>query len=515
VLLVVLGATPVLLVQNDEAFQRSESRRVLATAETIADTRVVEVGLLKGTNQGVPGEAERSRAGSGSSYVVVTEETGKVLHSSDPADIGTVVRRPGAGRSWVGVVDEGEGRAVEARAPVLAGATGEGVAIGDVVGYVIVGREYPTTWQRLGDAAPTLVVYVLVGSMVGLGGSVLLSRRIKRQTHGLEPDEIAGLVEHREAMLHGLREGVVAVDPAGRVTLVNDEASRLFDLDEVPVGRTVDELGFSGPVADVLAGRAAASDLALAVGGRVLVLNQMPVVNRGHRIGWVTTVRDRTELADLTRQLDRWRSTTDLLRSQAHEFSNRMHTVAGLIELGEYDEVAAFVRTESRARQGWTERVVSKVADAPVAAMLVAKGSRSTELGVTFDLDEGTRLGPLPEHVSADVLTVLGNLVDNAMEAVAAAGGSVSALLREGGGVVELVVTDDGPGLPEGAEDRVFVQGFTTKGTAEPGGRGWGLALCRMVCERRGGTLTVARAEGRRTVFTAVLPLAAREEVLP
>lgn len=511
-LLVVLGATPVLLVQNDVAFRRSESRRVLSTAETIADTRVLEVGLATGTNQGVPGEAERSRAGSGSSYVLVTDAAGEVVHSSNPADIGTVVTRPGVGRSWVGVVGGSDDRAVEARVPVLSGRTVGEVTLGDVVGYVIVGRDYPTTWERLGDTAPTLVVYVLVGSLVGLGGSLLLSRRIKRQTHGLEPDEIAGLVEHREAMLHGLREGVVAVDTSGRVTLVNDEAARLFELDGTPVGRPVEDLGFAGSVADVLAGRAEASDLALAVGGRVLVLNQMPVRNRGRHIGWVTTVRDRTELADLNRQLDRWRSTTDLLRAQAHEFSNRMHTVAGLIELGEYDEVAAFVRTESQARQGWVERIVERVDDAPVAAMLVAKGSRAAELGVAFDLDERTRLDVLPEALSADVLTVLGNLVDNAMEAVAPSRGAVSALLRLAGAGVEVVVADDGPGVPEEALDEVFTQGFTTKSTTEPGGRGFGLALCKVVCERRGGSVTVARPENRRTVFTAVLPWD-REEV--
>ena len=174
VLLVVLGVTPVTLVQNDVAFRRTESRRVLATAETIAGTQVLEAGLTSGTNQGVAGEAERSRANSGSSYVVVTDSDGKVLYSSNPGDIGTVVTRPGQGQSWVGVVDGDGGRAVEARVPVQAVATGRGLRIGDVVGYVLVGRDYPTTWQRLGATAPTLVIYVIVGSIVGLGGVLLL-----------------------------------------------------------------------------------------------------------------------------------------------------------------------------------------------------------------------------------------------------------------------------------------------------------------------------------------------------
>ena len=139
----------------------------------------------------------------------------------------------------------------------------------------------------------------------------------------------------------------------------------------------------------------------------------------------MTTVRDRTELVDLNRQLDVWRSTTDTLRSQAHEFSNRLHTIAGLIELEEYDEVASFVTTQARASESWVDRVVDRVEDAAVAALLVAKGSRATELGVSLDLDEGSRLPTLPDDVSADILTVLGNLADNAMEAVAPTRGTV------------------------------------------------------------------------------------------
>jgi sensor histidine kinase regulating citrate/malate metabolism len=238
----------------------------------------------------------------------------------------------------------------------------------------------------------------------------------------------------------------------------------------------------------------------------VLVLNQMPVVNQGHRIGWVTTVRDRTELVDLNRQLDVWRGTTDTLRSQAHEFSNRMHTIAGLIELGEYDEVASFVASQSRARAGWVDRVLARVDDPAVAALLVAKGSRAGELDVTFDLEEETRLPAVEGDLSADILTVLGNLVDNAMDAVAPRRGRVDVRLRECGDAVEIRVSDDGPGVPDDLTSRVFDQGFSTKPTSDPGGRGWGLALSRVVCERRGGSVRVTRSDAGRTVFTATLP---------
>ena len=510
VLIVVLGVAAVTLVQNDVAFGRQEGRRVLAIAETVANTLIVERGLAEGTEQGVPGVAENARSNSGASYVVVTDARGEVLYSPFPDEVATRVVRPNPRASWVGVTQHNGDKVVEARVPVE-DATPEGQRIGAVVGYVIVGREYPTRWERLGDAAPSLAIYVGVGSLVGLGGSILLSRRIKRQTLGLEPNEIAGLVEHREAMLHGLREGVVGVDRSGRVSMVNDEARRLLDLRSDAVGVPVDDLPFPPALASVLRGDSAAEDLAVVSGGQVLVVNQMPVQVRDQKVGWVTTVRDRTELVDLNRQLDVWRGTTDALRSQAHEFSNRMHTIAGLIELGEYAEAAQFVTAQSTARAGWVDRVTNRVRDAAVAAILVAKDSRATELGVRLDLDDRTALPSVGDSLSADLLTVVGNLVDNAMEAVAATSGTVSVGLFVIEDAVIVTVRDNGPGVDPDLADRVFEQGFSTKTARDPGARGWGLALSRVVCEKRGGAVSMDRADGR-TEFTATLPMTVEAE---
>jgi sensor histidine kinase regulating citrate/malate metabolism len=514
VLVVVLGVVVVTLVQNDVTFRRQEGRRVLEVAETVAGTGVVRSGLMRGDAQGVPGVAEGAVSTYGASYVVVTDADGLVLYSSLAGDRGvTTVERPGTGRQWVGITDEDGTRAVEARVPVRADDSGDDPA-GTVVGYVLAGREYPTIWERLGATAPTLTVYVLLASLFGFGGSLLLSRRIKRQTLGLEPQEIAGLVEHREAMLHGLREGVVGVDRSGRLTMVNDEATRLLGLPASAVGSRLEELSVPPRAADVLSGRAGAEDLAIIAGDRVLVLNQMPVRLRDQSIGWVTTIRDRTELVDLNRQLDVWRSTTDSLRAQAHEFTNRMHTVSGLIELGEYDEAAQFATAQSDARAGWVEKVTSRIHDPALAALLVAKDSRAGELGVHLDLDDESSVPRVSESLSADLVTVTGNLVDNSMEAVASGAGRVVVRASVQDDAVVVTVTDDGPGIPSDIADRLFEQGFSTKATDDPGARGWGLALTKVVCERRGGQVSVARSDGP-TVFTAILPGVVTPEETP
>lgn len=515
VLLVVAGVAAVTLVQNEVAFRRQEGRRMLAIAEQVANNGVVELGLSEGSAQGVAGAAEFARSTSGATYVIATDARGKVIYSSYPADVGRSVTRPGTGRQWSGVSQHAGMRVVEARVPVLDPTSG-GAPVGTVTGYVLVGREYPTTWARLGGAAPALLVYVVLASLVGMGGSILISRRIKRQTLGLEPNEIAGLVEHREAMLHGLREGVVGVDRAGRVTLVNDEAIRLLELGGDLIGVRVQELAVPPGLAAVLSGRTGADDLAVvSANGRVLVVNQLPVTVRDQEVGWVTTLRDRTELVDLNRQLDIWRGTTDALRSQAHEFSNRMHTIAGLIELEEYEQVATFVTTQSRAREGWVDQVTARVEDPAVAALLVAKDSRASELGITLGLDPGSQLPAVSDELSADLLTVVGNLVDNAMEAVDSGTGEVVVGLETVEASVVVTVRDDGPGVDPDLASRVFETGFSTKVHDEPGGRGWGLGLSRMVCERRGGTIGVRRDdEHDRTEFVAVLPMSPTKDTV-
>ncbi len=372
-----------------------------------------------------------------------------------------------------------------------------------IVGLVAVGRDIPSFADGLRDATPNLLTYLGFATVVGVIGSLLIARRVKRQTLGLEPSEITGLVEHREALLHGIKEGVLALDPQDRVTLVNDEALRLLSLPPGAVGQSLDELGVTGDVRAALTDADGAVDRAVSVAGRVLVLNRMPIHSRGRRIGSVTTLRDRTELLELQQELDVTRHTTDTLRAQAHEFSNRLHTISGLIELGDYDEAIGFVQRISSAHSELIAEVTGRVQDASLAALLVAKASQASELGVDFRIDASTSLGRLDDQLSADVATVVGNLVDNALDAMA---GTADPWVRVGllqvDSAVQVTVSDSGPGVPSELVEDIFRRGVTTKG--EHDARGIGLALVHLVCARREGSVTVANEDG--AVFVATLP---------
>ena len=491
VLAVVAAVGAVSLAEADAAFRTDEGRRLRSVAENLAAESTVRAGITDPLwYDALAARAESARAVAGATYVVIGDRAGVLVTgpgAGRPADLGDsdVLR----GRAWVGVLDDGARRLV-AHVPVLAESNGE------IVGFVVVGLTYPTFAGQLANATPGLLVYLTLGLGLGVAGSLLLARRVKRQTLGLEPTEITGLVEHREAMLHGIKEGVIGTDGADRVTLANDEAIRLLGLPPDAVGRPLTDLGLADSVLDVLTGRTAGADQVVLRDDRILVLNRMPVIVRGRDVGSVTTLRDRTEMTALRKELDLSRHATDTLRAQAHEFTNRLHTIAGLVELGEYDEVVRYVDGTSRRHESLRD-VTSRISDPALAALLVAKASLAAERGVDLRIDPAAAIGPLDEDLATDLVTVVGNLVDNAIDA-AGPDGWVSVSIADGDGVV-IRVHDSGMGVAPAQADEVFRQGFSTKDDA--GTRGFGLALTRSICVRRGGSATV---DG--SAFTAVVP---------
>jgi sensor histidine kinase regulating citrate/malate metabolism len=506
VVVVLLAVAAVSLAQSQATFNRVEGRRVAALAEQLAANPLVRSQLVRPA----PGESLAplvlsTQAQSGVTSVTVADATGRIVSSTDPTTIGArMPLGPGTrqGRGWSGQLTLGGDRELAAQVPVL-GATEQN--LGRVLGTVMIGEAAPTVWQRLNGASSYLLAYLGIASGLGVAGSWLLARRVKRQTLGLEPGEIAGLAEHREAMLYGIAEGVVALDPQHRLTLVNDMGRRLLDLPEDCVGRSLDGLGIDGRLRDVLAGSAAGTrDEVVVRHGRVLVMNRMTVTKDGRLLGSVTTLRDRTELARLEREIGSFRSSSELLRAQAHEFANQLHTISGLIQIGEQDEVVRYIRALSRRRQSLDVTLSRRVRDTAVAALLMAKASLAAERRVSLRISDDTALERLAPEDAADVATVVGNLVDNAVDAAGQDDDAwVEVALRQDASSVEIVVRDSGPGVAPELAREVFSHGFTTKAARE-GERGIGLALTKLVCERHGGEISVSNTPDG-AVFTARL----------
>lgn len=509
VVFVVAAVSGVSLVQSSATFTREEGRRMLGAAESLATEGLVRQSTALTLDGETPGESavqarlqepigvrlENARTSAGATYAILRGAGGDVLGATLPTEAADLALHASVteGASWSGIGDRYGRRTIEAQVPVFG--DGQDDRPVELLGVVVLGRTYPSRLEVLGSAAPSVFAYLALAMLLGAAGSLLLSRRVKRQTLGLEPSEIAALVEQREAMLHGVREGVLGVDMRGRVAFVNDEALHLLGADRPAPGTSVEDLGQEVEVTSILRGRHHEQDLVVAVGPRLLVLNNQPVTVRGRQTGWVTSMRDRTELLGLQHELAESQAGTDTLRAQVHEFRNRMHAIGGMAELGQTAELGQFVQTVVDSLDARLAEVSGSVEDPAVAALLVAKLSRADELGVDFSLAAGARLRHHDPVLSADLVTVVGNLVDNAFEAVGR-GGEVVMDVEDDGERIEIEVRDSGAGIAAGDVERVFEPGFTTKTGADVKGHGFGLALTRMACARHGGAVTVSQHGG-------------------
>ncbi|MET9975988.1 ATP-binding protein [Streptomyces microflavus] len=497
VLVTGLFLAPLSAQLDDEAM-----RRALAIAQSTAaqpgiaeDLRTTEASA----SGPVQSAAERIRRATGAEYVVVMDHRGVRWSHPETDRIGEVVSTdPGdalRGREVMEIDSGTLGRSARGKVPLR----GPG---GEVVGAVSVGIEYDSVRARLLGAIPGLLAYAGGALAVGALAAYLISRRLQRQTHDLAFSDISALLTEREAMLHSIREGVVALDGTGRIRLLNDEAQRLLGLGPEAAGRPLAEVLDGGRTADVLAGRVVGDDLLAVQGGRVLLANRMETDDGGA----VVTLRDRTELEHLGRELDSTTGLIDALRAQDHEHANRLHTLLGLLELEMHEDAMEFVTEVVGVHRATAEQVTEKVQDPLLAALLVGKATVAAERGVSLRLAPGTLL---PDRVvdPRGLVTVVGNLVDNATDAAAGSGDArIEVGLRAEGRTVVLRVRDSGPGIAPEQYASIFTEGWSTKDLPAHGKRGLGLALVRRLAERQGGSVTVAGADGGGAVFTVVLP---------
>jgi two-component system CitB family sensor kinase len=488
--------------QASQQLDHQYEQRSLAIAESVASNSAIQDALLNGDPNGlIQNTAEQVRLSTGATYVVVTDRAGIRYSHTNPALIGKPVDEDPssvlAGNTWVGVQRGTLGVSARGKAPIYHD--------GGVIGMVSVGFLETTVFNQLLAELPGFAVTVLLALGLGVAGSMLLASRLKRQTFGLEPYQIAGLLEEREASLQGIHEGAIATDRDGTITLANDEARRLLALPSDCVGRRVSQVLPQGRMLKFLSGGLNDEDEVLLAGDRVLVASRRTIRVQGREIGHVATFRDSTELTGLARGLG-VDSLTDALRAQAHEYANRLHTIAGLVQLGRGDEAMKLIAQTSGVHQELTEALLDKVGDPVLGALLLAKAAVASERGIDLRVSDDTVMTRSALD-SEDLITLLGNLIDNALDAAGSSSDErwVSVSVTEQQDEVVISVHDSGPGVPESLDGQIFQEGFSTKSGPGRKRRGFGLALVRQVARRHGGDVTVVNHGG--ALFTVRLPL--------
>ncbi|WP_458113744.1 sensor histidine kinase [Arthrobacter sp. R1-13] len=531
VLLVVLLSAAMHAWLTFDRLGREAENQALTLARTVASDPSVRAEVQSiSRKEGTPpasvlikgplmAAAEGARNRTGALFVVITDETGLRLAHPDADRLGEKVSTdPSDALSGKEVTTRNTGTlgpSAGAKVPVFAPDSSA------VVGEVSVGYSTESISRSLARDIVPIGVTAAGALLAGVLASFLLRRRLQRLTLGLEPEEISTLVHDQVAVLQGVDEGVIGISGDGRISVFNAAAQRLLDLDDL-TGTPWTQAPLPAQLKALTEPDAQERDaIELVVGARVVVASARKALHRKEDLGWVIMLRDRTELQHLTRQLDAVGTMSTALRAQRHEFANQMHTLAGFMSIGQFRQAQEYLgQLVATGPLKFPVDQAELLQDPYLQAFVGAKGVEAHERGVAL------RIGPetlVRGHVTdpQDVTTVLGNLIDNAVNAAVAGAAAdrwveVEALDAPGedGGTLHIVVADSGDGLDPGHVDDVFSEGFTTAGSsttpARPaGGQGLGLALARQLARRRGGDVTVLEkgtAGGPGAVFMATLP---------
>ena len=508
VAVIVVTATAIAYVNAERTSVREAEVRVTAIVAALTESPLV-VDAVTGPDptEVLQPYVERVRGETGTSFITIMAPDRTRFTHPDPAQIGGrfigTIAPALEGRTFTETFTGTLGPSVRSTGPVVD-------AGGEVVALVSAGITLDAIGADFARSLPGILGTGLVTLAAGTLGSWLISRRVRRQTRGLGAPALARMVDYHQAVLHAVREGLLLVDGDRRVQLANDEARRLLEIDGDPAGRHVGELGLSPELTELLLRQEQAVDEVQVSGSRALVVNQAPADDSESSAGVVVTLRDHTELQALTGELASLRAFAESLRAQAHEADNRLHTTVSLIELGRGQDAVEFATAALTSAQQLTDRVVDAVEAPVLAALLLGKSATAHERGVRLDIDPGTAVGDtgIP---SADLVTIVGNLLDNAIDAALA--GDPPREVQFAAWVeadrLEIRVEDSGPGVCPDQLAHVFEHGWTTKaGSAAPStGMGWGLGLTlvRQAVRRNGGSVSVDAGPGAR--FCVSLPV--------
>ncbi|QID40372.1 sensor histidine kinase [Streptomyces albus] len=511
---VVAGCALFAYLSGKSQARDAATHRARATTQAVADSPSVREAIASADpTRRLQPYAERVRRDTGVTFVTIMDTDGRRWTHPDPDRIG---------ERFVGHI----GPALEGRTfdETYTGTLGPSVRVvtpvreagphSRIIGLVSAGIAVETIHEQVREQLTALLAVAGAALAVGGIGTYVINARLRRHTHGMNAAELSRMYDYHQATLHAVREGLLLLDGRGRVALANDGARELLGLAATadPVGRPVTGLGLPRELTEALSGAAPRVDEVHLTDERVIVVNSSPVPGRGA----VVTLRDHTELRALAGELDSVRGFAEALRSQAHEAANRLHTVVSLIELGRTEDAVRFATEELELAQALTDRVVSAVREPVLAALLLGKAAQASERGVELSLSEDSRLDDTHGIPPRDLVTIVGNLVDNALEAVRAkepapAAPRVTVTVHHVGtprpGLL-VRVADNGPGLPPQAEDgeTLFRRGWSTK--RDDGGIG--LALVRQTAGRHGGQAQARDLPGGGAEFTVRLPLPGR-----
>ena len=381
---------------------------------------------------------------------------------------------------------------------------------GEVIGVVCVGLTMDTINRDVSDAQWKILVGLGLGLIVGVIGAIFLAQKIKSILFGLEPSEIATRLSEKEIIENEVSEGILAISSNQEIVLVNREAIKMFaqsDIQqEIKLGVHLDEVLYSVLFEQVFETKEKLKDQALYLSGIEVIASVAPIFIEGDVAGAVATFRDQSEMQNLIHELSGTEHYIDSMRAQTHEFMNKMHVILVLIELEKYSEVTSFIRQLNNDYQEEVGYITEKIKVPAIAGFLLGKINEAKEQGVEIILEEQSFLPELKTGESIHLLLqIMGNLLDNAKEAVAHTLDKRVTLLVSydlEGQILIIKVIDSGQGIAADIQAKMFERGFSTKGEH----RGYGLNLIQTIVTNHQGFIEVKSQQNQGTTFYIELP---------
>lgn len=373
-----------------------------------------------------------------------------------------------------------------------------------VLGVVIVKFLKKDIYNSIYKQIKSIALFSLVVLMVGIIGGIFLTKSIRKDTLGLEPHEISSLYRERNAIILSIKEGVIAFNQQGKLTLINHSASKMLNLTEADIGQDIEEIIPDMNMMELLKSGKALTDIEISINGTNFIFSIIPIIENDSIVGGVASFKDKTELKKIMDTLSEVKDYSEGLRAQTHEFANKLYLLSGLLQLGRHKEAYEYIQQESKIHHTQNQILFSQIRDTNIQAILLGKIGKASELKIQFEIDQESSIDTLPPHITvSDLVTMIGNIIDNAFDAVRNEQmKQVTFNITDIGNDIIIEVIDYGKGIPDDKFDSLFIKGYSSKGK----NRGYGLFNVKDVVTRLEGTIEVSPNQGKGTIFTIYLP---------
>ena len=482
-------------------------RNALNVSKTVSLTTVVHEGLKNKNSTQIQLYAESVRKATGARFVVVGDHEGRRYSHPVPERIGKLMvggdnpRALEKGEAYVSKAVGTLGPSMRGKVPIFANS-------GKVIGVVSVGYLQETVESVTEGYLQRVLLWVFGLFLLGGIGTWLIARNVKQSIFGLEPVEIARLFRERNAILDSIREGVVAINDKGQVTMLDHEAAKILKIPpESGIGTSIESILPQTRMLEVLKSGEEQFDQEMIIGGIEVIVNRVPIWQNGRVAGVVSSFRRKDEIDRMAQELTQIQEYSEVLRTQTHEYSNKLHTLAGLIQLGSHQEALDLIGRETSGYQELLGTLAETVPEPLLSAIILGKYNRAQELRIIFQLDPESRMIDIPKKINREkIVTILGNLLENALEAAqenTSGKRTVQLSMTDFGNDLIFEVEDSGSGIEDESVDLSLQHGFTTKSGT---GRGIGLSLVHENLKYLGGHLTVVHSSLGGMRFTIYIP---------